>query len=64
LQSRKQTRDSRALVVVNTATQKIQDILDENEIKPARQLALRSGFGTGAGYNAGGLVKIQKEVSR
>lgn len=53
-------RDSRALVVVNVAEQKLNE--EMKDMKIAKPLALREGFGTGAGYNAGGLVKIQKDV--
>lgn len=59
---RKQNRDSRALVVIDTAAQKIAEELANSNIKAAKPPALREGFGTGAGYRAGDQVRIQKEV--
>lgn len=57
---RRINRDSRALVVVNTAKQKLDEMVKEGDIKSAKAVALREGFGTGAGYNAGAYVQIQK----
>jgi hypothetical protein len=62
LQSRKQGRDSRALVVIDTVAQKIAEELAKDQIKQAKPVALREGFGTQAGWNAGDMVRIQREV--
>lgn len=53
-----------ALVVVDTANEKVNQMFEEMEVKERKMPALREGFGTGAGFNAGGLVRIQKEVQR
>lgn len=62
LVERSRSRDSRALVVVDTIAAKIQEEIAANEIKKAKQVALREGFGTNAGYQAGELVKIQRDI--
>ncbi len=61
INARTAKRDSRALVVVNVAAEKLEE--EMKDIKKAKPIALREGFGTGAGFNAGGLVKIQKDVT-
>lgn len=53
---------SRALVVVDTISAALNDYMEQSKLKKSRQLKLRSGFGTGAGYKAGDMVRIQKEV--
>lgn len=53
-----------ALVVVDTVQEKVNEMFNEAGIKERSLPALRDGFGTGAGFNAGGLVRIQKEVDR
>lgn len=60
IDERKVNRDSRALVVVNTLGEKLNE--ETAKLRQARQVAIREGFGTGAGWNAGDLVRIQKEV--
>lgn len=50
-----------ALVIVDTVAQAFEGFMEENGIKK-REVAIRSGFGSGAGFNAGGLIQIQKEV--
>lgn len=55
-------RDSRALVVVNTAKEKVDQMIADDGVKAKKLPALREGFGTGAGYNAGDQVRIQREV--
>lgn len=54
--------EGKALVVVDTIKEKIDDNL--GDIKRSKLPAVRDGFGSGAGFNAGGLVRIQKEVPR
>jgi hypothetical protein len=49
-----------ALVVIDKIADKINGILDGKAT--VTQIAIREGFGTGVGFNAGGLVQIQKEV--
>lgn len=56
------TSGSRALVVVNVAKEKIEEMIGHKKV--AKTPALRSGFGTNIGYEAGNQVRIQKEVQR
>jgi len=55
-------RHSRALVVVETATHKVDEMIKAENVKTKKLPALRQGFGTIAGYNAGDQVQIQKGV--
>lgn len=59
LEKRSDSRDSRALVVVDAAAAVLEEMSkDLKSIVPT----VRSGFGTEAGYRAGDQVRIQKEV--
>lgn len=60
MSERRETRDSRALVVVDTTAAKLAEAM--SGMKQAKAVALRDGFGTGAGYRAGDQVQIQKGV--
>lgn len=54
--------EGKALVIVDTVKEKTVEMMKEAGVGEAKLPALREGFGTGAGFNAGGLVQIQKEV--
>lgn len=52
---------SKALMVIDTGKEKIDEILEERGIK-TRTITLRQGFGSGTGYNAGDHVRIQGQM--
>jgi hypothetical protein len=55
------TSESRALVIINTVDDQFKAHMEEHGIR-RREIVARPGFGAGAGFNAGGLIRIQKEV--
>jgi len=60
IEDRSKARDSRALVVVNTIAEKLAE--EASGLRKSKAISIREGFGTGAGWNAGDLVRIQREV--
>ncbi len=52
-----------ALVVVDTIRARIDAMMDEANVSNTK-IVPKLGFGSGVGFNAGGLVQIQKEVRR
>lgn len=50
-----------ALVIVDTVKDQINAMFEEEKVGK-KEIAVKEGFGSGAGFNAGGLVQIQKEI--
>ena len=62
MKQRQVKRDSRALTVVSTVADLIEEELKNYNIKDAPQINIKQGLGTGAGYIAGNMVKFNKDL--